>query len=95
MRLDKTKPSTNFSDRTNPTRAQRFLYDLEHYLNPVTAYRGVRSELIKAGYLKIPGSEGMAREAERIVQERMSKRDELLAKGFTLEEAEAAIMNLR
>jgi hypothetical protein len=91
----KTKHSTNIIDRTNRSRAGRFLDDMATYLNPISAYRNYRSELIKAGYIQVPGSDMMADNARRIVEERMQKRDDLLARGLSLEEAEAIIANLK
>lgn len=95
MDFSKTKPSKNIVDRTNPTEMDRWLEEIATSLNPVTAARKVRSELIKNGYLKVPGSDMMAAEAERVVRERMNKRDELLARGMTLEEAERIVYELR
>lgn len=95
MDFRNTKPSTNIVDRTNRGPAGRFLDEIATYLNPVSAYRNFRTEMIKSGHLEIEGADVMAENAERLVREKMNKRDELLARGMTLEEAERIVYELR
>ena len=93
MDFSKTKPSKNFTDNTGDSPAVRYLDGLLNRLNPVTAYRNLRTELIKGGVLEISGTESMIAKAQERQQNLQALRDQYISAGLTPEEADQLIVS--